>query len=257
MKIPARFPFHLPAPLSRVTPKQALIAGGVALGAGLLYLRFRASENAAIAKQGLLLDEARIAAQRAQLASQLQKMEPLLRMDLRAGDRLALVNGGMDWVVDGSPGAVPMYSQELAAVSAYPLGVQVQRAWITWNDIKTVSSRIPRNAGPPPPPPPAAPPAVVAPRLISTLAVRPGPTYYATVKAHGGAALAGEQQVINAGAHKGFVNIRASKSKPAGWPGTAPGDWYITANYAGAPQTLPRHEGTIFANVDVTEAYEA
>ncbi len=86
--------------------------------------------------------------------------------------------------------------------------------------------------------------------------ILPGQPYRVTLVTHRGANVASEGQVRAEAQKRGFVNVIASKGKPAGWPGAANGDWFVSATYAGAPRTQARSEGGFLGSVDVVEVWQ-
>lgn len=99
----------------------------------------------------------------------------------------------------------------------------------------------------------AQPPMLVQ---ANPIPVAPGQRYRVTLVTHGAAsALATDARVISEAQSRGFTNVSASKNKPAGWPGSANGDYYVSATYSGAPKTQARTEGNFLGSVDVAEVW--
>jgi len=90
---------------------------------------------------------------------------------------------------------------------------------------------------------PPPPPAVQAPRQVSDspLSPEPGHLYRVVVNVNFPASLAAGVSDVKRQAEKnGFQDVVVAKTKPAGWPGSVNGDYYVTATYAGGPASLAR-----------------
>lgn len=103
------------------------------------------------------------------------------------------------------------------------------------------------NAGPryvpPSPSMPAPAPGPTGPRQLGGgfLPVTPGGNYRATVVTRAPLSwLANKDKVRSQAESKGFRNVVVSTSKPAGWPGSLVGDYYVSATYQGAPTSMER-----------------
>lgn len=83
----------------------------------------------------------------------------------------------------------------------------------------------------------------------------PGQPYHVTLVTHRLANAASVSQVIGEAQKRGFTNLSVSKDKPAGWPGTATGDYYVSGLYSGPMKTQSRSEGNIAGSVDVVEVW--
>lgn len=91
----------------------------------------------------------------------------------------------------------------------------------------------------------------------SALAVYPGRAYYAVLSTSGLASSVADEGKATAEAQSlGFTGVNVSKSRPAGFPGTASGDYYVSATYAGAPRYLDIVQGNVLGHVRVVEAFE-
>ena len=110
---------------------------------------------------------------------------------------------------------------------------------------------------PPPQPAPQPQPAPARPTLINgPLQAIPGRVYHATVDISAPASWAASTESVHSQATKaGFTNVTVDEGrKPAGWPGTRSGDYYVSAVYSGAPKTMDR--SYLGGQVKIVEVWE-
>jgi hypothetical protein len=94
--------------------------------------------------------------------------------------------------------------------------------------------------------------------VLGALVAQPGATYFAVVTTHRGANLADVDDVEAYARKQGFVDVVVLKERPAVWPVTDDGDFYVRATYAAATaKEFPRHEGGIAGSVDVSDVWRA
>lgn len=108
--------------------------------------------------------------------------------------------------------------------------------------------------GPTPPPPPAFRQVPIG----TTLTALPGHRYLVTIETNGSVnAAASESAVANYARDEHFTDVIVSKTKPAGWPSPASGDYYLTGTFSGpAPKTFDRKTGVFLGSVVVLDAWE-
>jgi hypothetical protein len=98
-------------------------------------------------------------------------------------------------------------------------------------------------------PKPAPPPRLV---LGDPLMTQTGKTYYVTIALSMlGRLGAGRDTIVQEAQNHGFTNVMASPVVPAGWPGSAQGDWYVRGT-AMRPSQFDRQKGVM----TIVEGYE-
>jgi hypothetical protein len=106
----------------------------------------------------------------------------------------------------------------------------------------------------------SSPPSLKPPPVLvqgDPIPIVPGQAYHVSLVTHRVAtSLATEDRVRTEAEKRGFIGVSVSKGKPPGWPGTASGDYYVSATYAGAPKSQPRTEGNFLGSVDVVEVWQ-
>ncbi len=168
----------------------------------------------------------------------------------------------------GGGGVIKARVPQSAFVRGMILGAELGAVglWVTWPDQPTT----PAPAGP----------TIVPASVGIAIQLQGNPVtvsqfgrYAAVVVTHGVANAATQAQVIAKAESLGFRNITASSSRPAGFPGTATGDWYITATWdpigvdqpgvgyrpgapGAQPTSLPRSNGSALAGADVVDAWQ-
>lgn len=100
---------------------------------------------------------------------------------------------------------------------------------------------IPSLPNAPPQRGPVAPPLPTGPVQLSSLLAHPGQRYRAVVDINGMLSLAGNVTNVRKQAEgQGFTRTFVTKTRPADWPGSITGDYYIDGTYQGAPKTFDR-----------------
>ncbi len=86
----------------------------------------------------------------------------------------------------------------------------------------------------------------------------PGARYYVVASTSGAASsLASEARIIEEARNRGFMNVVASRARPADWPGYAVGDWYVTGTFARPdPGSLPRSQTNMLGGIVLVEVWE-
>ena len=91
-----------------------------------------------------------------------------------------------------------------------------------------------------------APMGPAPPRLVQgdPLNTTTGKTYYVTMTLSVPAFMAGRDKIVEEAQNHGFVDVIASPTIPAGWPGSQTGDWYVKGT-ASRPSQFSRHKGVM------------
>lgn len=127
---------------------------------------------------------------------------------------------------------------------------------------------LPPTIAPTPPPTPEAPhwtptppaeapppPVVVLPRQMSDMSVEPGHNYRAVVTVHAPISwIANVDKVRREAEKQGFQNVDVQTHRPAGFPGNASGDYFVSASYGGNAQTMARSYAS--GQVSISDAWE-